>query len=106
MLINITINSVCIIFKCNLYTKKYRYIGEFKNNMKHGKGKYTHTANDKFKGYIYIGGEWCHSKGCKFLAPKKGLRANPLGHCCKKCSDKPGSHDGNCLEEEFFISPS
>ena len=36
-------------------TKKYEYVGEFKNNMMHGKGKYTHTANDNLKGYVHIG---------------------------------------------------
>ena len=42
-------------------TKRYEYIGEFKNNMRHGKGKYTHIANDKFKGYIHIG-EYLNNK--------------------------------------------
>ena len=31
------------------YTKKYKYTGEFKNNMKHGKGKYEWIANDNSK---------------------------------------------------------
>ena len=37
-------------------TKRYEYVGEFKNNMMHGKGKYTHKANDNLKGYVHIGG--------------------------------------------------
>ena len=38
-----------------IITKKYKYIGEFKKNMMHGKGKYTHIGDDKFKGYTYVG---------------------------------------------------
>ena len=44
-------------FNCfgKIITEKYKYVGEFKNNMKHGKGKYEHIANDKFNGYTYEG---------------------------------------------------
>ena len=38
-----------------IITKKYKYIGEFKKNMMHGKGKYTYIGDDKFKGYTYVG---------------------------------------------------
>ena len=38
-----------------IITKRYKYIGEFKNNMKHGRGKYIHIADDRFKGYTYDG---------------------------------------------------
>ena len=72
------------------YTKKYKYTGEFKNNLKHGKGKYEWIANDQFKGYIYVGeylndkrhgqGKAIWANGQKYVG--QYIRGNPegLGH--------------------------
>ena len=84
------------------YKKIYEYVGEFKNNMMHGKGKYTHKANDNLKGYVHIGGYINNKK----TWPWKGNMDKWTNVCWSILSGEPtyGTlrySDGNRYEGEF-----
>ena len=61
----------------------HKYVGEFKNGLKHGKGTYTHPDGQKYIGEwkddMMHKGTWTHPDGTKYVGEFKDGKAHGQG---------------------------